>query len=286
MNSLDNIFKRSLASAETPAPSGLWSKIDKSLSSSETTAHLKKEALNQSKSLFSSLISTSILVVSIGVCSLLVSKNNIPVAQNNLPKTLPEKTSPIRERISQKTKTTKTQPKARNSKPSLHEIKLKSTPVTVITKINKNVPDLPLVAQPETEFNTQTNTAIKPSTLPDKIEEALNQEKKEEIHKKGEFVTFTIKYNNTSGKRVKNLKVWEEFPDWCDARTLETLGHNTTHQVKTIIKESQNTVEWKIKGDFSPDLLNPSNTGFIEYRVKINEDRKTSDLEKNKPGVK
>lgn len=282
MSSIDNIFKESLSGVETSAPSQVWSQIEGKLPNN--TSISTTETIKGTPSLFSTVMSTSVLVIGITTFSFLVVQNSSDTIKNNI-QTFTE-TSPNKEKeqksisIDNQVQTvTAIATKKINTKNDTHSSSNQST---------KKIEKIILSDEPVLERKTVPTPQVvssKKEGISD-IETVEKAQKTEKVHRKGEYVTFTIKFNNTSGKKVKSLKVWEEFPDWCDASTLETISHNSMHEVHTSIKEGQNTVEWKIKGVFSPDKLNPSNTGYIEYRVKLAEDRKASELAKNQPGVK
>lgn len=125
---------------------------------------------------------------------------------------------------------------------------------------------------------TTENTEIK--------EEASETKEAEKIYQAGEYVTFRFDFQNVTGENVKTLEIWEELPQWCDINSIETISSDHLHVVKTKTYKKYNEVVWKIKGNFSGDLNSPLSKGYIEYKVKINEARSASELNKSKPQIK
>lgn len=126
-------------------------------------------------------------------------------------------------------------------------------------------------------MNSQTSST---SQSPKEIKKADHQ------YQMGDYVVFRIAFENTSTKTTNQLQIWEEFPDWCDASTLETIGHDPLHHVKTKIKKGQNTVIWKVKGDFVGPRASSPNKGYIEYRIQLTEAIRASELKRNEPQSK
>ena len=287
-NSMDQIFKDTLSNHTSPVNENVWNAIENDLPTPKTDSI----SSSTQSSLFSTILSTTALTVAVGSLAFLVVTNAPEVSNKPI---ITENTYSENTHIENSTLTTLNTAKEEGQ--FVQEAPTKIQNGNAIPTVSPKKETSTTVLQSSSTTGLENTIESKPEITPlaqntpqglndvQDTNKSLADQETEEVFKTGEFVTFTINFNNTSGKDVKSFKVWEEFPDWCDVSTLETISHNSNYEVVPVKKKRQNAIEWKIKGDFSGDLNSPDNTGFIEYRIMLTEDRKASELEKNQPGV-
>jgi len=166
---------------------------------------------------------------------------------------------------------------------------------------NSNSPEIetPIVFSEEIITSTTDNVEdIIPSTVDHTIEEAKKiiiaprptevekVEAVDKLHAAGEYVTVRVDFQNYAHEKTKHMKMWEEFPDWVDVRTFEMLDHKNSVKIKTRVIPSQNTVIWKVNGDFSNNINSEDSKGYLEYKIQLTQPTRASELEKLQPEVK
>lgn len=285
---IDDIFKSKLVPHTTPPSDGVWDAIQKNLAVNPSE---DRSALGSVITVLSMLVITGISVIT------LHTSTTIPPIGAEL---WTPKESNIQAESSVSVGSELTPNPAEYFSPTPHAAKVSPTVIPLQTRItaeptpsssktNEGIPtstlnDRTLKNQElKTDPEATIETEVKPTAALESIETTQKTDLQYEV---GDYVVFRIDFENTSTDHTDKLQIWEEFPAWCDASTVETIGHDELHDVKTRTKPGQNTVIWNVKGDFSKHKETSESKGYIEYRIQLTEAKRASELKRNKPQSK